>query len=280
MLSKTTLLFLGTMATLLFSCGGNTATSSVESKDKDSTEVIADSGSVDTFDAGLKIALTDYHAEKCFEDAEVEELSCASTDVAYLQVTMDDAMIAQRINDAIFEAVTEEKAQSTTLKKWVDKIKKITSQEEVMQTEITCSRITQTKDLLVIGIMNYSYAYMAAHPNTFATYLNFDLRTGKLLSLDDLLKPSYKKRLIRAAENCFIAENGGDSWDFTPKKGDFFLSEDFAITPDGFLFPYDAYEIGPYVAGAPNALVPYSQILGFIPEKSPLNAFMKPGTSK
>jgi hypothetical protein len=106
------------------------------------------------------------------------------------------------------------------------------------------------------------------HPDRKRILLSFDLRTGKRISLSDILLPRSKTQLNHIAEKYFEEENGSGCWYYEPGK--FALNENFAIEPGGLLFSFDQYEAGPYPAGLPETFIPYTSIKGLL---DPANRF-------
>jgi hypothetical protein len=106
------------------------------------------------------------------------------------------------------------------------------------------------------------------------TILNFDLRNGKIIQLSDLFKPGYGKPLKNLVEKQFIKQNGKSAWNFTPGSGDFELADQFSITPQGLVFSYNQYEIGPYAAGMPEVIVSYNLISELFSKDSYLLEFL------
>ena len=190
-------------------------------------------------------------------------------------VALTDPKVSEKINAVIFKSITDKPIGSISMKKWVSKVQEVESIYEASAEEISCSSDLQTEDLLCMSISWYSYSYGAAHPSGSISNYNFDLRTGKKLQLDDLLKDGYKKELKRLGEKAFIKANGSSGWEFTPGRGDFFLPDNFSITKKGLRFTYGQYEIGPYAAGSPELLIRYDQISQFIQEDSPLMKFVE-----
>lgn len=94
-----------------------------------------------------------------------------------------------------------------------------------------------------------------AHPNGDKRLLGLDLSSGRPLLLEDLLHPRFEDRLLELAEARFRevreipAEQPLSEAGFWFDHDAFALSNDFALTPEGLLFRYDAYEIGPYALG-------------------------------
>lgn len=97
----------------------------------------------------------------------------------------------------------------------------------------------------VIVWKNYVSVYRAgaAHSMYLTTYINYDLKKGRILALDDIFKPGYKKELLgmlkeRLSENPDVFSDAEVT-----------VPNDFRITDDGIVFIYGLYEVAPFAAG-------------------------------
>ena len=123
------------------------------------------------------------------------------------------------------------------------------------QLEVNSDIIYQ--DSLFISLASTIYTYTGgAHANTMQVYRSYDLQTGKVLTLADLLEEEFEIDLNEAAEVEFrmakMIPPGRDLDD----EGYFFegnrfrLNENFAIMNRSLLFYFNPYEIAPYALGA------------------------------
>jgi Protein of unknown function (DUF3298)/Deacetylase PdaC len=134
-------------------------------------------------------------------------------------------------------------------------------------------------DLVSVTFEVSSYYQGAAHPNSYSTVLNYDLRNGKQLKLADLFKPGAKY-LPAIASYCIA--------DLKKQAKDNGLLEDqiqegaaptaknyksWTITKRGLGIVFDAYQVGPYAAGPQFVLVPYSALKDLINPEGPLAPF-------
>ncbi|MCX7743111.1 MAG: RsiV family protein [Flavobacteriales bacterium] len=104
-----------------------------------------------------------------------------------------------------------------------------------------------------------------AHGNGGTYYYNFTVPDGRILTLKELFHDINQLNTI--AEQYFRKQhmNGDLSADFDEyafefENNQFSLNENFKITPDGLKIQYNAYEIGPYVLGAPLVEIPWKNI--------------------
>lgn len=109
-----------------------------------------------------------------------------------------------------------------------------------------------------------------AHPNTVTNYFNFDLRNGRRIFLDDIIKKNSLVHLTKIAERVFKVNHNmkrGETYKqagFWFEDNKFSLPQNFAIEKSGLLFYYNDYEIAPYYYGPTKVLVPYKKIKDLI----------------
>ena len=262
-------LFYGVIATMLFfSCGSeaneqksssNSSNTKKETKNTDESEV-----KEPVWMSGLSIKKEKLKAENCL-DVPMEEWMeeqpepfCASIEIDLIKISLKDLTVAQKINSQIAASITG-KRNNTNLKVFVNKVKSLNEIEEASVEEYSCSVIDSTNRLLSVGISSYFMVYMAAHPSSAMTILNFDLETGSTISIKDVLVENYMKSLKSIVMKKFIKSNGKDGWDFS-NVTNFKLSENIAIERKGLRFIYNQYEIGPYALGAPEVFVTWSEL--------------------
>ena len=138
-------------------------------------------------------------------------------------------------------------------------------------------------DLISIDFGVGGYYRGAAHPNTHSRVLNFDLKNGKVLRLPDLFKPGTKylqvisdfcikdlKKQSKANDNMLDDESiqSGAGPDLKNYRS-------WTITRKGLGINFDAYQVGPYVAGPQFVVVPYSAIKDIIKTDGPIGSFAK-----
>jgi len=118
-----------------------------------------------------------------------------------------------------------------------------------------------------------------AHRNSTTLFANFDVTSGRLLRLSDLLLDSGREQLNAIGERAFrrvrkiapgIDLNAAGFWF---ERGDFKLNENFAVTPTGMLFFFNAYEVGPYAFGATSLSLPWAEVMPLIRTDGPLAGY-------
>jgi hypothetical protein len=136
----------------------------------------------------------------------------------------------------------------------------------------------QDSSLVVLEIGGYAFSG-GAHGNTQTLFVNWDTRTGKQISLDDLFTDGYKTALNHIAEKIFRTEEKLsdtaplDHYFFA--KGVFGLNNNFMITASGLSFLYNEYEIKSYAEGQTTLFIPYTQIKSLLRPKTVVSQYLK-----
>ena len=199
---------------------------------------------------------------------------CSSREIEIGQITLEDKTIEKRINDAIVRAAIGNDKKAVKISDWLKEVESLEEKGEAYTESITCQLLERGPKHVVVSISTDSYFYGAAHPSMLLDILNFNLETGNMIGLSDLLKQGYGKALKNLVEKQFIKQNGAADWNFTPRNGDFELANEFSISSKGIVFSYNQYEIGPYAAGMPEVIVPYNLISELFAKDSYLFEFL------
>jgi Protein of unknown function (DUF3298)/Deacetylase PdaC len=138
-------------------------------------------------------------------------------------------------------------------------------------------------DLVSVKFDTGSYYQGAAHPNSSSDVLNYDLKNGKPLRLNDLFKPGAK--FLPTIANYCIAElkkqmkaDDGTVDTETIQTGAAPSGKNYqswTITKTGLGITFDSYQVGPYAAGPQFVLVPYSTLKDLINPEGPIAQFAK-----
>jgi hypothetical protein len=122
-----------------------------------------------------------------------------------------------------------------------------------------------TDKILCISV-NDEYYTGGAHGGSGTSFINFNAATGIVIVLDDILKPGYEADLSKAGERAFKRARNLTDDAYLPDEGFefeggfFYLNENYGFRPEGIVFFYNIYEIGPYVLGPTEILIPYDEI--------------------
>jgi hypothetical protein len=123
--------------------------------------------------------------------------------------------------------------------------------------------------LLSLSARNESFTG-GAHGGYGTYFININPVTGASLTLRDFLKAGYEEDLRKIAEQEFrksLEMSDTTSWaeqgfEFPDDK--FQLNSNYGFTSQGILFVFNIYEIGPYVLGAQEFLIPYNKIKSWL----------------
>src|SRR5262245_25609491 len=131
-----------------------------------------------------------------------------------------------------------------------------------------------------LGVVSIAVSEMGftggAHPNATVRFANIDTRTGHALLPSDLLRDRISAQLDSLGEQEFrrvrrIREGQSiNDAGFWFEGGRFHLTDNMAVTPDGLLFYFNDYEIGPHVLGATRVILPWRDVKPLLKPDGPL----------
>lgn len=138
-------------------------------------------------------------------------------------------------------------------------------------------------DLVSVQFDIGSYYQGAAHPNSYTNVINYDLKNGKQLNLNDLFKPGSK--YLQALATYAIADLKKQSKEKSNSLPDDMIEsgaapsaknyQSWTITKKGLGINFDPYQVGPYAAGPHFVLVPYANLKDLINPEGPIAQFAK-----
>ncbi len=145
--------------------------------------------------------------------------------------------------------------------------------------DIKATLTRQDSSLATLELGGYNYQG-GAHGGSITTFINWDTKAGKEITLNDVLVTGYKDSLTIIAERIFrqqekLTQTASLANDYFFKDAKFGLNDNFAITPVGLKFLYNQYEIKPYAAGQTSLLIPYAQIKSLIKPNSVITQYLK-----
>ena len=141
-------------------------------------------------------------------------------------------------------------------------------------------------NLVSIKFVSSVYEHGAAHPSSYSTVVNYDLKNGRNLALADLFQPranyletiaSYcikdlKRRSQQEKEGESLLDAEQIEEGAAPKADNY---QSWNITRKGLWITFDPYQVGPYAAGPQSVIVPYAALKGIIKADGPLASFVK-----
>ncbi len=137
-------------------------------------------------------------------------------------------------------------------------------------------------DLISIEFSESAYSRGAAHPNSYTTVLNYDVRDGKKLALADLFnaKSNYLKAIsdycVKDLKQQGKKEKDSMLTDDMIQSGASARADNFkswTIAKQGLWITFDPYQVAAYAAGPQQVLVPYSALKDLIKADGPIAAF-------
>lgn len=135
------------------------------------------------------------------------------------------------------------------------------------ELKTTADTVYAGPNALTVKVETFAYTG-GAHPNTNLSFYTFDRKTGKALSLNDLVTDTTA--LLNVVEMAFrkqqnlppqynLEERG-----YFLRDGRFFLPANMGVGRNGLIFYYNPYEIAAYALGPIEVTVPYEQLNGIL----------------
>jgi hypothetical protein len=202
-------------------------------------------------------------------------LPCAKVTIATLPGLPDtfppeaQAIIRERVERALYAPLDEIDGETTrdsfiaSVKSHYDDYLEVKDPETVVDWQVARSAfiVYANQDFASVVVKNEGYLG-GAHGFSDEQMFVFDGKGGRVLSWDDILSPDSKAIFMRAAEAEFrrardmrpseTLEEAG----FSFENDTFALSRNFSVTDKGVALHYNPYEVGPYVMGATDFIVP------------------------
>lgn len=130
------------------------------------------------------------------------------------------------------------------------------------------------RKIYVYGIERY-VNMGGAHGLETRNYYNFDLKTGKLITENDLFKPNFKSGLSELIKKRIVEQSKEEKEDkntepiISIEDTDFWTDSikpngNFYITDEGINYVFNPYEIAPYYMGETEVTIPFSRLKGFL----------------
>lgn len=129
-------------------------------------------------------------------------------------------------------------------------------------------------DQAVLSLFGNSFSYSGGpHPSLMTDSVNYDLETGDMMFLDDILAPECSSDTLYQLILKSLANQADDLYyDYADALGDRFTGElhsiqDWYFSRNGLCFHFAPYDIAPYSSGTIIAELPYSSLAGVLKEK-------------
>lgn len=229
---------------------------------------------------GLKVRFEIKNFQEKQGNCDKADGECAQVDMVYPIVEEGNQAVKQSINDSIFsfliqslvfegfdgpktEASLAEAAKSF-LNEWHTANREAPDNDSNSGWEVSVTGEVglHTPKMVSITLGSYSYAG-GAHPNSYVSVLNFDLKTGQTLTWEDFItdRKSFEKQVekgFRKARELSKDADLSEEGFFWGEK--FELPTNFELQQDGIYFWYNPFEISPYALGPTDFTIPYSDL--------------------
>lgn len=231
-----------------------------------------------------ELKFENFNFTKSYKDCQPTSANCSYILFEYSKIKEGDFKdeINKAINDEILKISSEylsnsqitslEELSQEFMKEYKNFLTKNPKSETIWMMEVRGRVENYTPKILCYSISNVNY-FGGAHPNTKFRYLNFDRKTGKLLTLNDILTIGFEGKLneildkiIRQTYMLKPEDNLSEKIGLYENKIEF--NNNFAITKHGLKFYYNPYEIAPYSIGFIELIIPYSELEPILPPNS------------
>lgn len=242
-----------------------------------------------TLNNSLKIDVVKYHKKSAGCDS-LNQDNCAEVKIEFPRFTLTNRAVEEKINNTILNlfingltdsiaSVNIEEVMDRFINEYDAFIKEYSDYPQSWFIERTGKIVLNKANIISIDCTDYSYTG-GAHPNTFVTFLNFNLENGNQIKLKELIHPSHQNELNKIAESEFrvLKELKPDDdlgqAGFWFQNDQFTLNENFLITDSSLVFYYNNYEITAYAFGPTELVIPFSKIKNLIDKNSLLSPLM------
>ncbi len=141
---------------------------------------------------------------------------------------------------------------------------------QARDTSIFTAKIRDTYNgLITVELHTNQHVTGSAHGVPATQFLNWQRARQRVLALNEAIEPGQQAAFLAAA----LAAHGRwkaqqEDYRRDPATFDrmwpFQETDNFALTQNGLVLKYDAYEIAPYAAGQPEILLPYGELNGVL----------------
>lgn len=138
------------------------------------------------------------------------------------------------------------------------------------------------ENIFSYGINRYVFMGGAHGLNTI-NYLNFNVKTGKLITESDLFMKNFKTKLTELIKKRIVEQSKEDD-SLEPIKSldktDYWIDAikpngNFYITDESINYVFNPYEIGPYYLGITEVTIPYERMKSILKPNCILNYLIK-----
>ena len=220
----------------------------------------------------------------CAEESsfQFDEIAIEKNEPAYIEVIYprldEDSEASLKINNGIESTLAahiaffEENTDSLTLNNAISQFENrflsfktdFEPDATPWEVHINSEVVLQSKYVITIAIDSYTFTG-GAHGNSAITLLNFDPKTGRLFSQDDLIKTFGDLTiLVKHHFNKELEAKGNVNRVDYFFGDDFRLPENIGFNDEGVIFLYNNYELSSFADGIIEFTIPYSEISKYL----------------
>lgn len=123
----------------------------------------------------------------------------------------------------------------------------------VLSNNISVKSVGFCEKYVVFKVEHDQYSG-GAHPNYFASFVNYDLRNKRVLTYANIFKPGSDEALLPILQNALKANYYTETLEEVEQKAgifvnDLFVSHEVYLTGEEVVFFYNPYDIGPWAIG-------------------------------
>jgi len=123
----------------------------------------------------------------------------------------------------------------------------------VLSNNISVKSVGFCEKYVVFKVEHDQYSG-GAHPNYFASFVNYDLKNKRVLTYANIFKPGSDEALLPILQNALKANYYTETLDEVEQKvgifvNDLFVSHEVYLTGEEVVFFYNPYDIGPWAIG-------------------------------
>jgi hypothetical protein len=202
---------------------------------------------------------------------------CMETQTEYPKVSSSNKVLETHIHSAI----TKQLKNQQNPKKYILEAIKEADIGAIVEHEssLVIKVLSTTPKTFVLDVTLYEYLG-GAHGLASRSLINYDSKTGKKISLNDIFIASYKNKLKDIVEKEYRHQNKLKATDKLSEKADWFedefvLAENIGLGDDGLHLEYNSYEIKSYASGPTSLIVAYSLLKNIIKPNSYLSPLIQ-----
>jgi hypothetical protein len=221
----------------------------------------------------IETAILNQNSEGCENN---DPGNCAKIKIEYIKLkNLPDLSAMEKINSLIQNELLRpfgreenndlEELMQNFIDEYINFKKEFPESHQEWKIERKADNNFNDDNILSCTFRGFSYLG-GAHSNTYLTFTNFNLNSGEIIDLSDILIAGFLPELNSIVEPIFRKEKNLTE-DINLTEAGFWFDDDifsvnnnFSIGKDGLKFVYNNYEITAYANGPTELFVPYKSI--------------------